>query len=148
MEIHGYALHHDNDTTNTLVILEENNFFSDLQGAIFRSSTFQQYSCWFLTLVLKPEAWFVLRMIAVEIYRCLVRGGEKRRRDVLAAESANHCAGIQGPVAYLKEIMVGLGGEVKELYVGPWKTGGRLYLHLTMSTNVAALRSKSHQLHN
>lgn len=60
-------------------------------------------------------------MITVEIYRRLVRGGEKRRRNVLAAESANHRAGIQGPVANLKEIMVGLSGEVKELYVGPWK---------------------------
>lgn len=60
-------------------------------------------------------------MITVEIYRRLVRGGEKRRWDVLAAKSANHRAGIQGPVAYLKEIMVGLSGEVKELYVGPWK---------------------------
>lgn len=58
-------------------------------------------------------------MITVEIYCRLMRGSEKRRWDVLAAESANHCAGIQGPVAYLKEIMVGLGGEVKELYVGP-----------------------------
>lgn len=87
--------------------------------AIFRSSTFHHYSCWFLTLVLKPEALFVLGMITVKIYRCLVRGGEKRRWDVLATESANHRAGIQGPVAYLKEIMVSLGGEVKELYVGP-----------------------------
>lgn len=55
----------------------------------------------------------------MEIYRRLVRGGEKGRWDVLAAESANHRAGVQGPIAYLKEIMVGLGGEVKELYVGP-----------------------------
>lgn len=55
----------------------------------------------------------------MEIYRRLVRGGEKRRWDVLAAESANHCAGIKRPVAYLKKIMVGLSGEVKKLYVGP-----------------------------
>lgn len=101
------------------MILEENNFFSDVHGAIFRSGTFHHYCCWFLTLVLKPEAWFVLGMITVEIYRSLVRGSEKRRWDVLATKSANHRAGIQGPVAYLKEIMVGLGGEVKELYVGP-----------------------------
>lgn len=119
MEMHGCTRCHDNDTTKTLVILEENIFLSDFYHAIVRSCTFHQYPCWFLTLVLKPEAWFVLGVIAVEIYRRLVRGGEKGRWDILAAESANHRAGVQGPIAYLKEIMVGLGGEVKEQYVGP-----------------------------
>lgn len=118
--MHGYTCYHDNDN-NIQVILEENNFLSDVHGVIFRSSTFHYYPWWFLTLELKPEAWFVLGMITVEIYRCLVRGGEKRQWNILATESANHRAGIKGPVAYLKEIMVGLGGEVKELYVGPWK---------------------------
>lgn len=99
--------------------------FSDL--AIFctipasNSLSFLTHSCScvqtgrFLTLVLEPEAWFVLRMITVEINGRLVRCGEEGRRDILAAESANHRAGIQGPVTDLEEIMVSLGGEVKEL---------------------------------
>lgn len=117
--MHGCTRWHYNDTTKTLMILEENIFFSDFHRVIVRSCTFHQYPSWFLTLVLKPEAWFVLGVIAVEIYRRLVRGGEKGRWDILAAESANHRAGVQGPIAYLKEIMVGLGGEVKEQHVGP-----------------------------
>lgn len=48
-------------------------------------------------------------------------GGEKGGWNILATESANHCACIEGPVAYLKEIMVGLGGEVEELHVGSWE---------------------------
>lgn len=113
MKIHGFTSCHDNDTNDTPVILESycdviltHNCSCALKGR-------------FLTLVLEPEAWFVLGMITVEIYRCLVRGGEKRRRDILAAESPNHRASIQRPIADFKEIMVGLGGEVKELYVGP-----------------------------
>ena len=51
-------------------------------------------------------------------------GGEEGGGNVLAAESANHGARIEGPVAYLKEIMVGLGGEVEELKVGTWKKKG------------------------
>lgn len=54
-------------------------------------------------------------MVTVEIDRCLMRCGEEGRRDILAAESANHCAGIQGPVTDLEEIVVSLGGEVEEL---------------------------------
>lgn len=57
----------------------------------------------------------------MEIYCGLVGGGEKGGGNILAAESANHCAGIKGPIAYLKEIMVGLGGEVEELNVGTWE---------------------------
>lgn len=41
--------------------------------------------------------------------------GEEGWRDILAAKSANHRTGIQGPVTDLEEIMVSLGGEVKEL---------------------------------
>lgn len=58
-------------------------------------------------------------MITVEIYRRLMRCGEEGRWDVLAAESANHRTGIQGPVTDLEEIVVSLGREVKELEVGP-----------------------------
>lgn len=54
-------------------------------------------------------------MITVEINRCLMRCGEEGRRDILAAESANHGTGIQGPVTDLEEIVISLGGEVKEL---------------------------------
>lgn len=57
-------------------------------------------------------------MITMEIHRGLMGGGEKRGGNILAAESANHCACVEGPIAYLKEIMVGLGGEVEELHVG------------------------------
>lgn len=54
----------------------------------------------------------------MEIYCGLVGSGEKGRGNILATESANHCTCIKGPIAYLKEIMVGLSGEVKELHVG------------------------------
>lgn len=60
-------------------------------------------------------------MVAVEIYRGLVGGGEKGGGNVLAAESSNHCARIKGTVAYFEEIVVGLGGEVEELEVGSWE---------------------------
>lgn len=50
-----------------------------------------------------------------------MRCGEEGRRDILAAESANHPTSIQGPVTDLEEIVVSLSGEVKELEVGPWK---------------------------
>lgn len=54
----------------------------------------------------------------MEIHCGLMGGGEKGGRNILATESANHCAGIKGPITYLKEIVVGLSGEVEELYVG------------------------------
>lgn len=54
-------------------------------------------------------------MITVEIDGRLMRCGEEGRRDILPAESADHGAGVQGPVTDLEEIVVGLGGEVKEL---------------------------------
>lgn len=73
-----------------------------------------------LTLVFKSESRFVLWMITMEIYCGLVRGGEEGRWDILAAESADYCACIKGPIADLKEIMVGLSGEVEELHVGSW----------------------------
>lgn len=57
-------------------------------------------------------------MVTMEIYCGLVGSGEKGRGNILATESANHCTCIKGPIAYLKEIMVGLSGEVKELHVG------------------------------
>lgn len=71
-----------------------------------------------LTLVLKAEPRFVLRMVAVEVHCGLVGGGEKGGGRILAAETANHGAGVQGPVAYLQEVVVGLSGEVEELKVG------------------------------
>lgn len=57
----------------------------------------------------------------MEVYCGLVGGGEERRDDILAAESTNHEASIQGPVTYFKKIMVSLGGEIEELYVGSWE---------------------------
>lgn len=60
-------------------------------------------------------------MVAVEIHRGLMRGGEQGGGNILAAESANHGTGIQGAVAYLQEVVVGLGGEVEELNVGSWE---------------------------
>lgn len=57
-------------------------------------------------------------MVAVEVHRGLVGGGEEGGGRILAAETANHGAGVQGPVAYLQEVVVGLGGEVEELKVG------------------------------
>lgn len=74
--------------------------------------------CRSLTLVLKPEPRFVLRMVAVEVHRGLVGGGEEGGGRILATETANHGAGVHGPVAYLQEVVVGLGGEVEELNVG------------------------------
>lgn len=56
-------------------------------------------------------------MVAVEVHCGLVGSGEEGERRVLATETANHCAGVQGPVAYLQEVVVGLGGEVEELKV-------------------------------
>lgn len=60
-------------------------------------------------------------MVTMEVYCGLMGGGEKGGGNILATESANHCACIKGPIAYLKEIMVGLGGEVEELHVGSWE---------------------------
>lgn len=77
-------------------------------------------ACRSLTLVLKPEPQFVLRMVAVEVHRGLVGGGEEGGGCILPAETANHGAGVQGPVAYFQEVVVGLGGEVEELNVGSW----------------------------
>lgn len=57
-------------------------------------------------------------MIAVEIHSGLMGGGEEGGGGILAAESADHCAGVKGPVAYLQEVVVGLCGEVEELKVG------------------------------
>lgn len=57
----------------------------------------------------------------MEIYCGLVGGGEKGGGNILAAEATNHRACIKGTVANLKEIMVGLGGEVEELKVGSWE---------------------------
>lgn len=51
-------------------------------------------------------------MIAVEIHGGLVGGGEEGGGGVLAAESADHCAGVKRPVADLQEVVVGLRGEV------------------------------------
>ena len=56
----------------------------------------------------------------MEIHRGLVGGGEEGGGDVLAAESADHRARVEGAVADLKEVVVGLGGEVEELEVGSW----------------------------
>lgn len=47
--------------------------------------------------------------------------GEKRGGYILATESSNHSTRVKGPVADLKEIMVGLSGEVKELHMGSWE---------------------------
>lgn len=60
-------------------------------------------------------------MVTVEIYCGLVGGGEKGGGNILAAETADYGARIEGPVAYLEEIVVGLGGEVEELNVGSWE---------------------------
>lgn len=57
----------------------------------------------------------------MEIHCGLVGGGEERGRYILPTELTNHRARIEGPVAYLEEIMVGLGGEVQELHVGSWE---------------------------
>lgn len=54
----------------------------------------------------------------MEVHRGLVGGGEEGDGCILSAETANHGAGVQGPVAYLQEVVVGLGGEVEELKVG------------------------------
>lgn len=65
-------------------------------------------------------------MITMEIHCGLMGGGEKGGGDILAAKSANHCACVEGPVADLKKIMVGLGGEVEELNVGSWEKKRKL----------------------
>lgn len=57
-------------------------------------------------------------MVTMEINCGLVRGGEKGRGNILAAESANDSTCFQGPIAYLEEVVVGFSGKVEELYVG------------------------------
>lgn len=73
-------------------------------------------------------------MVAVEVHRGLVGRGEEGGGRILAAETANHAAGVQGPIAYLQEIVVGLGGEVKELKVGSWDKKGVGIIHLIWFT--------------
>lgn len=86
----------------------------------------RHHNVWILTLVLKPKTRLVLRMVAVEVNRGLMGGGKKGGGDILATESPNHCACIEGPVAYFKEIMVGLCGEVEELNVCSWGKKGEM----------------------
>lgn len=66
-------------------------------------------------MVLEPEPWFVLRMVAMEIDGRLMRGGQQRGRNILPAESPNDSARLQGSVAYFQEIVVGFSGEIEKL---------------------------------
>lgn len=78
-------------------------------------------------------------MVAVEVHRGLVGGGEQGGWRILAAEPANHSAGVQGPVAYLQEVVVGLGGEVEELKVGSCDKGEIMTLSgITAAATAAA----------
>lgn len=91
-------------------------------------------------------------MVAVEVHRGLVGGSEEGGGRILAAETANHGAGVQGPIAYLQEVVVGLGGEVEELNVGSWdkKKKQRERIHLsgiTTAAAAAALLLNSQTLH-
>lgn len=71
------------------------------------------------------ETGFVLRVVAVEDEARLVGGAEKRLGNDGAAEPVHHGAWIWTPTPNLQIVVYGLGGEIQELQVNPWRTEWR-----------------------
>lgn len=68
--------------------------------------------CGLPTLVFQLEAWFVLRVVAVEVHGGFMRRGQEGARDFGATEAPDDITGVVRPIADFNKVVVRLSGEV------------------------------------